>query len=389
MTNSDTIPGASGASLASLAQQLIREPSVSPEDGQCQQIMAGYLADLGFTIEHLPFGPVKNLWATRQGTSDGPLFSFAGHTDVVPTGPQNEWLVPPFEGRVTGDILHGRGAADMKGSLAAMLTATSRFLAKGDDYHGTIAFLITSDEEDVAADGTVKVMDTLESRGSKIDYCLIGEPSSSQSVGDVVRVGRRGSLGGTLVIKGIQGHVAYADEARNPIHESAPALLELTTTLWDKGNAFFPATTFQISNITSGTGANNVIPGELRAEFNFRFSTESTEKSLRERTEEILSKHCADFHLDWRLSGPPFLTTAGALIPAVQAAILKRSGRETELSTSGGTSDGRFIAPRNVEVVELGPCNATIHKVNEQVSIADLDALSVIYEDILGSLLRQ
>jgi succinyl-diaminopimelate desuccinylase len=380
MSNSDTI---------SLAQQLIREPSVSPEDGRCQQIIASYLTNLGFTVEHLPFGPVKNLWATRQGSAGGPLFSFAGHTDVVPTGPEGEWRISPFEGKVSGDMLHGRGAADMKGSLAAMLTATSRFVAKVDDYHGTIAFLITSDEEDAATDGTVKVMDTLESRGTKIDYCLIGEPSSSQTVGDVVRVGRRGSLGGTLIIKGIQGHVAYADEARNPIHESAPALLELTTTLWDEGNEFFPATTFQISNVTAGTGANNVIPGELRAEFNFRFSTESTEQSLRQQTEEILSRHCAEYLLDGRLSGPPFLTTVGALIPAVQAAILNRSGLDTELSTAGGTSDGRFIAPRNVEVVELGPCNTTIHKVNEQVSVKDLDTLSVIYEDILGALLSQ
>lgn len=380
MATSDTL---------SLAQQLIREPSVSPEDGQCQQIMASYLGDLGFNVEHLPFGPVKNLWATRRGSSDGPLFCFAGHTDVVPTGPEGEWQISPFEGKVAGDILHGRGAADMKGSLAAMLTATSRFLATGDDYHGTIAFLITSDEEDAATDGTVKVMDTLESRGTTIDYCLIGEPSSSQTLGDVVRVGRRGSLGGTLVIKGIQGHVAYADKARNPIHESAPALLELTTTLWDEGNEYFPATTFQISNITAGTGANNIIPGELRAEFNFRFSTESTEESLRIKTEEILSRHCVDFNLDWRLSGPPFLTTAGALVPAVQKAILNHTGQDTELSTSGGTSDGRFIAPRNIEVVELGPCNATIHKVNEQVSVKDLEALSVIYENILGSLLEE
>ena len=380
MANSDTI---------SLAQQLIREPSVSPEDGCCQQIMASYLTNLGFTVEHLPFGPVKNLWATRKGSGEGPLFSFAGHTDVVPTGPEGEWQISPFEGKVLGDILHGRGAADMKGSLAAMLTATSRFVAKGDDYKGTIAFLITSDEEDVATDGTVKVMDTLESRGTTIDYCLIGEPSSSQFLGDVVRVGRRGSLGGTLFIKGIQGHVAYANKARNPIHESAPALVELTTTRWDEGNEFFPATTFQISNITAGTGANNVIPGELRAEFNFRFSTESTEESLRQRTEEILDRHCTDFRLDWRLSGPPFLTTAGALIPAVQAAILNRSGLNTELSTAGGTSDGRFIAPREVEVVELGPCNATIHKVNEQVSVKDLDTLSVIYEDILETLMNQ
>ena len=380
MANSDT---------TSLAQQLIREPSVSPEDGGCQQIMASYLTNLGFTVEHLPFGPVKNLWATRKGSGEGPLFSFAGHTDVVPTGPEGEWQISPFEGKVLGDILHGRGAADMKGSLAAMLTATSRFVTKGDDYKGTIAFLITSDEEDVATDGTVKVMDTLESRGTTIDYCLIGEPSSSQIVGDVVRVGRRGSLGGTLFIKGIQGHVAYANKARNPIHESAPALVELTTTRWDEGNEFFPATTFQISNITAGTGANNVIPGELRVEFNFRFSTESTEESLRQRTEEILDRHCTDFRLDWRLSGPPFLTTAGALIPAVQAAILNRSGLNTELSTAGGTSDGRFIAPREVEVVELGPCNATIHKVNEQVSVKDLDTLSVIYEDILETLMNQ
>jgi len=269
------------------------------------------------------------------------------------------------------------------------LTATSRFVGNVDDYQGTIAFLITSDEEDVATDGTVKVMDTLESRGTKIDYCLIGEPSSSQTLGDVVRVGRRGSLGGSLVIKGIQGHVAYADEARNPIHESAPALLELTTTRWDEGNEFFPATTFQISNITAGNGANNVIPGELKVEFNFRFSTASTEQSLRQKTEEILSRYCEQYQLDWRLSGPPFLTTVGALIPAVQEAILNHSGLDTELSTAGGTSDGRFIAPRNVEVVELGPCNATIHKVNEQVSIKDLDALSVIYEDILGALLGQ
>ena len=380
MANSDTIL---------LAQQLIREPSVSPKDGCCQQIMASYLTKLGFTVEHLPFGPVKNLWATRKGSGEGPLFSFAGHTDVVPTGPEGEWQISPFEGKVLGDILHGRGAADMKGSLAAMLTATSRFVAKGDNYKGTIAFLITSDEEDVATDGTVKVMDTLESRGTTIDYCLIGEPSSSQFVGDVVRVGRRGSLGGTLFIKGIQGHVAYANKARNPIHESAPALVELTTTRWDEGNEFFPATTFQISNITAGTGANNVIPGELRAEFNFRFSTESTEESLRQRTEEILDRHCTDFRLDWRLSGPPFLTTAGSLIPAVQAAILNRSGLNTELSTAGGTSDGRFIAPREVEVVELGPCNATIHKVNEQVSVKDLDTLSVIYEDILETLMNQ
>ena len=373
----------------SLAQKLIREESVSPLDGNCQEILARHLNDLGFSIEHLPFGQVKNLWATRKGQGNGPLFSFAGHTDVVPTGPEHLWEVPPFEGRISGDVLHGRGAADMKGSLAAMVTATSRFLENGGDYKGTIAFLITSDEEDAAIDGTVKVMDTLVSRGTKIDYCVIGEPSSSSLIGDVIRVGRRGSLGGTLFVKGIQGHVAYPDAAKNPIHESMPALLELANTVWDKGNKFFPPTTFQISNITSGTGATNVIPGELKAEFNFRYSTESTEESLREKTEKCLSKHGADFRIDWRLSGSPFLTTNGALIPAVKKAISNHSQFETELSTSGGTSDGRFIAPRNVEVVELGPSNATIHKVNEQVSIQSLEKLSAIYEDILGILLTR
>ena len=370
-----------------LAQALIRERSVSPEDGNCQKIMAEALGHLGFTTEHLPYGPVKNLWAVRTANSDGPLLCFAGHTDVVPTGPEEQWKVPPFDGVVEGDMLHGRGAADMKGSLAAMITAAERFIDSNDHYKGSLAFLITSDEEDAAVDGTVKVMDELDRRGTKIDYCVIGEPSSSATIGDVVRVGRRGSLNGSLKVRGIQGHVAYPDEARNPIHESGEIIAELSETHWDQGNEFFPATSFQISNINGGTGANNVIPGEVTIEFNFRFSTESSEESLRARAEKIIAKHCQDYQIDWKLSGPPFLTTGGSLIPAVQEVIRDKTNIETELSTSGGTSDGRFIAPRGIEVVELGPCNATIHKVDEQVSVSSLHQLSEIYEDIMTRLL--
>ncbi len=370
-----------------LAQALIRERSVSPEDGNCQSMMARVLEELGFTVEHMPFGPVSNLWATRAGSSEGPVLCFAGHTDVVPTGPEEQWLNAPFEGVIEGDILHGRGAADMKGSLAAMLSASERFIKGHPDYEGSLAFLITSDEEDVAADGTVRVMDKLDRRGTKIDYCVIGEPSSSEVIGDVVRVGRRGSLNGSLRIQGVQGHVAYPDEARNPIHECGEMIAELNHTHWDQGNEYFPATSFQISNIRGGTGANNVIPGEVSIEFNFRFSTESSEESLRARTEKIIARHCQDFEIDWKLSGPPFLTEGGRLIPAVQEAIRTQMNLETELSTSGGTSDGRFIAPRGIEVVELGPRNATIHKVNEQVSVKSLHQLTDIYEQIMIRLL--
>ncbi len=369
-----------------LAQSLIREPSVSPEDGNCQAILGDALSQLGFTVEPMPFGPVKNLWAVH-GANPGPTLCFAGHTDVVPTGPESGWQHPPFAGVIEAGILHGRGAADMKGSLAAMVAASEQFLNKHPDHPGRLAFLITSDEEDLAIDGTVKVMDTLEARGETIDYCLIGEPSSTAATGDVVRVGRRGSLAGTLKIHGIQGHVAYPDEARNPIHEAGPVIAALTTTRWDEGNEFFPATSFQISNINGGTGATNVIPGDVELAFNFRFSTESTEADLRARTEAIVAQHCTQFTVDWRLSGPPFLTTKGKLIPAVQRAISSRMGFETHLSTSGGTSDGRFIAPRGIEVIELGPCNATIHKLDEQVEIAELQALSLIYEDIMTTLL--
>lgn len=370
-----------------LAQALIREESVSPADGNCQQIMSRFLEELGFKVEAMPFGPVSNFWATRAGASTGPLFVFAGHTDVVPTGPLEAWDHPPYAGEVTGDMLHGRGAADMKGSLAAMLTATRRFLETHPDYSGSIGYLITSDEEDVAEDGTVKVMDALEARGIKLDYCVIGEPSSSTQLGDVIRVGRRGSLNGSLTIRGIQGHVAYPNDARNPIHEFGPVLAELAATTWDEGNEFFPPTSFQISNIQAGTGAKNVIPGELHVEFNFRFSTESSQASLQERTEAILKKHATDYVVDWKLSGPPFLTAGGKLIPAVQTVITNVCGIDTELSTSGGTSDGRFIAPRGVEVVELGPRNATIHKINECVSLKDLDKLSRVYEALLTNLL--
>ena len=370
-----------------LAQALIREESVSPADGNCQQIMSRFLEELGFKVEAMPFGPVSNFWATRAGASTGPLFVFAGHTDVVPTGPLEAWDHPPYAGEVTGDMLHGRGAADMKGSLAAMLTATRRFLETHPDYSGSIGYLITSDEEDVAEDGTVKVMDALEARGIKLDYCVIGEPSSSTQLGDVIRVGRRGSLNGSLTIRGIQGHVAYPNDARNPIHEFGPVLAELAATTWDEGNEFFPPTSFQISNIQAGTGAKNVIPGELHVEFNFRFSTESSQASLQERTETILKKHATDYVVDWKLSGPPFLTAGGKLIPAVQTVIKNVCGIDTELSTSGGTSDGRFIAPRGVEVVELGPRNATIHKINECVSLKDLDKLSRVYEALLTNLL--
>ncbi|MGB1685780.1 MAG: succinyl-diaminopimelate desuccinylase [Pseudomonadales bacterium] len=370
-----------------LAQALIREESVSPADGNCQQIMSRFLEELGFKVEAMPFGPVSNFWATRAGASTGPLFVFAGHTDVVPTGPLEAWDHPPYAGEITGDMLHGRGAADMKGSLAAMLTATRRFLETHPDYSGSIGYLITSDEEDVAEDGTVKVMDALEARGIKLDYCVIGEPSSSTQLGDVIRVGRRGSLNGSLTIRGIQGHVAYPNDARNPIHEFGPVLAELAATTWDEGNDFFPPTSFQISNIQAGTGAKNVIPGELHVEFNFRFSTESSQASLQERTEAILKKHTTDYVVDWKLSGPPFLTAGGKLIPAVQTVITNVCGIDTELSTSGGTSDGRFIAPRGVEVVELGPRNATIHKINECVSLKDLDKLSMVYEALLTNLL--
>ncbi|MDH5614654.1 MAG: succinyl-diaminopimelate desuccinylase, partial [Gammaproteobacteria bacterium] len=319
--------------------------------------------------------------------TDSPILVFAGHTDVVPTGPVENWDSDPFKPEIRDGLLYGRGAADMKGSLAAMVTAVERFIAAHPDHKGSIGFLITSDEEGPAKNGTVKVVETLEARGEKMDWCLVGEPTSTEHVGDVIKNGRRGSLNGKLIIKGVQGHVAYPHLAENPIHSFGPALKELTSTEWDNGNEFFPATTFQISNIHGGTGVENVIPGELEVIFNFRFSTESTEDSLKTRVHEILDQHNLKYELHWALSGNPFLTSRGELIDASVAAIKETSGRDTELSTSGGTSDGRFIAPTGSQVLELGPLNATIHKVNECVSVDDLDTLSTYYEKILQKLL--
>lgn len=368
-----------------LAKDLIAQPSVTPEDAHCQDMMIARLQAIGFNVERLRFGEVDNFWARRGNTS--PVLAFAGHTDVVPTGPEEAWGNPPFSPKIIDGMLHGRGAADMKGSLAAMVTACERFVARHPDHKGSIAFLITSDEEGPAKDGTVKVVEWLEAREEKISWCLVGEPSSTNQVGDVVKNGRRGSLGAVLKIKGIQGHVAYPHLARNPIHEAAPALTRLAAEHWDDGNEFFPPTSFQISNINGGTGATNVIPGEVEVVFNFRFSTESTAEDLQGRTETILNDHGLDYGIVWHLSGQPFLAAKGELVEATVAAIKGITGIDTELSTAGGTSDGRFIAPTGAQVVELGPVNATIHKVDEQVAAADLDTLSSIYSDILTRLL--
>lgn len=369
-----------------LTKDLISRPSLTPEDSGCQMLIAERLSKIGFNIEHLRFGETDNLWA-RRGT-DGPLFTFAGHTDVVPTGPEENWKYPPFEPTIDNGILYGRGTADMKGSIACMLTACERFIEKNPEHIGSIAFLITSDEEGPAHDGTVKVIETLEARNEKIDWCLVGEPSSTEKVCDVIKNGRRGSLGCTLKIKGKQGHVAYPHLAKNPIHEFAPVLKILAETEWDKGNEFFPATTFQVSNIHSGTGVTNVIPGECEVIFNFRFSTAITDAQIRERVEALLNEYNVEYEIDWALSGQAFLTERGALVNATQQAIKDTCGIDSELSTAGGTSDGRFIAPTGAQVVELGPLNATIHQVNECVAVADLDTLSDVYEKILSNLLK-
>lgn len=368
-----------------LTCQLIERASVTPEDADCQQLLMQRLSAIGFECRPMPFGDVKNVWAIRG--SAGPLFCFAGHTDVVPSGDTAHWHSAPFTPTIKGDLLYGRGAADMKGSLAAMVTACERFVAQHPNHHGRIAFLITSDEEGVATHGTVKVIEQLTQEGISIDWCLVGEPSSSHTVGDVIRNGRRGSLGATLTVEGIQGHVAYPEKALNPIHAAAPALAELTAETWDQGNAFFPPTSFQISNVHAGTGVTNVIPGELTVQFNFRFSTESSETTLRERTEAILQKHGLKYRLDWSLSGQPFLTRPGALVEAVVAAIRTVATVDTELSTAGGTSDGRFIAPTGAQVVELGPVNASIHKIDEHTHIGQLEQLSRMYQVILHTLL--
>ena len=375
----------SDSPVLTLARDLISRPSVTPEDAGCQQMMADYLERLGFTIEPMVFHDTTNLWA-RRGNED-PLFCFAGHTDVVPPGPLDKWDSPPFEPTIRDGLLYGRGAADMKGSLAAMLVAVERFVTAHPDHQGSIAFLITSDEEGPFINGTPKVVETLEARNEKITWCLVGEPSSTRLLGDVVKNGRRGSITGDLLVKGIQGHVAYPHLGRNPIHQAAPALAELASTVWDQGNAFFPPTSFQIPNISAGTGASNVIPGELQVQFNFRFSTELTAEQIKERVRAILDRHGLEYDLTWTLSGNPFLTSAGDLVEATVAAIEEVQGFRPELSTSGGTSDGRFIAPTGAQVIELGPLNATIHKLNECVKVADIDTLADVYTAILRRLL--
>lgn len=369
-----------------LACDLIARPSVTPEDAGCQDMLAARLEKLGFRIERLRFGDVDNLWARRG--NDGPLFAFAGHTDVVPTGPVERWTFPPFQPTVHEGMLYGRGAADMKGSIAAMVTACERFLARHPDHKGSIAFLLTSDEEGVAVNGTVKVVEHLEARGEKMTWCLVGEPTAVKQVGDAVKNGRRGSLNGRLIVKGVQGHIAYPHLVDNPVHRFAPALAELCAIRWDEGNDFFPPTSFQFSNIRAGTGATNVVPGELEALFNFRFSTESTAAGLKERVTSVLDRHGLRYELTWDLSGEPFLTSTGELLDAAREAIMQHTGLTPDVNTAGGTSDGRFIAPTGAQVLELGPLNATIHKVDERVGVAELDTLSAIYESILDRLLN-
>lgn len=370
-----------------LACDLIRRPSVTPLDADCQTVMMQRLAAVGFKLEPMRIEEVDNFWATH-GNGDGPVLCFAGHTDVVPTGPLQAWQADPFGAYIDEQgMLCGRGAADMKGSLAAMVVASERFVAEHPNHKGSLAFLITSDEEGPAQHGTKAVVERLAARHERLDWCIVGEPSSTSLVGDVVKNGRRGSLGATLTVRGIQGHVAYPHLARNPIHLAAPALAELAAEHWDNGNAFFPPTSFQVSNLNAGTGATNVIPGELHAVFNFRFSTESTVEGLQKRVADILDKHGLDWHVEWALSGLPFLTEPGALLDAVSASIRDVTGRETQASTSGGTSDGRFIATLGTQVVELGPVNATIHQVNERILASDLDVLTDIYYRTLVRLL--
>ena len=368
-----------------LAQQLIQRPSVTPLDGGCQELIAERLKAIGFDIETLQFEDVTNLWATLGNS--GPLFVFAGHTDVVPTGPENNWLYPPFSAIVADGFLHGRGAADMKGSIAAMVTAVERFLAVSE-LNARIGFLITSDEEGIAVNGTQKVIKELSDRNIKIDYCLVGEPSSSKQLGDTVKIGRRGSLGAKLVVTGTQGHVAYPQLAINPIHKILPVLTQLTDIAWDEGNVSFPATSFQISNINAGTGATNVIPGQIEIVFNFRFSTEIDAPTIKSRVTQLLDEAELNYQLDWNLWGNPFLTNTGKLVEAVSESIQKNCGYDTERSTAGGTSDGRFIAPTGAEVVELGPCNATIHQVDEKITVAELDKLSGVYQSVLQALVN-
>jgi succinyl-diaminopimelate desuccinylase len=375
------------AATLALVQDLIRRPSVSPDDHGCLEVISQRLKAIGFEVERLTFGPVENIWA-RHG-SGKPVLCFAGHTDVVPTGPREEWQTDPFEPVIRDGLLYGRGAADMKSGLAAMITATERFVAAHPNHQGTLAFLLTSDEEGPSIDGTRRVMEILESRNDKIDLCIVGEPTSTERLGDTVKIGRRGSLSGKLTVHGVQGHVAYPHLADNPVHSAAPALAELAARVWDKGNEFFQPTTFQISNISAGTGAPNVIPGELKVRFNIRFSTEQSVQKMQQTITDILDRHKVNFTLEWFVSGMPFFTPPGRLSEAVTTAIHEHTGRKPELSTTGGTSDGRFIAPTGAQVVELGVINATIHKVNECVRIDDMTTLSKMYQRTMELLLAK
>jgi succinyl-diaminopimelate desuccinylase len=368
-----------------LAQELIRRRSVTPEDAGCQQLIAARLGAAGFACEPMRFGDVSNLWARRG--SARPLLCFAGHTDVVPTGPLSEWHSDPFVPTLRDGRLYGRGAADMKSSIAAFTVAAETFVRERPQHSGSIAFLLTSDEEGPAVDGTVKVVEALKQRGEAMDYCIVGEPTSVDALGDTLKNGRRGSLSGRLTVRGIQGHVAYPHLARNPVHELAPALAELAKTQWDRGNEAFPPTTWQVSNIHAGTGAGNVIPGAVEVDFNFRFSTESTDASLMQRVEAILKKHGLDYAISWVLGARPFLSAQGKLAQAVAEVCRRRTGQRAELSTTGGTSDARFIIEISPEVLELGPVNASIHKLNEHIEVAALDQLTGIYLDTLRALL--
>lgn len=366
-----------------LAQQLIRRPSLSPDDAGCQEIMIARLKAIGFKIEAMNFGDTLNFWATR---GEGKTLAFAGHTDVVPTGDPSLWVTGPFEPALRDGMLYGRGAADMKGSLAAMVVAAERFVASNPNRKGRLAFLITSDEEASAVNGTVKVVNALMERRERFDFCLVGEPSSTSRVGDIVKNGRRGSMTANLHVHGVQGHVAYPHLADNPVHRAMPALNELVATEWDQGNEFFPPTSMQIANINAGTGSNNVIPGELYVQFNFRFSTELTDAIIKQRVAELLDRHNLQYTLNWVVSGQPFLTSRGELVDAVVNAVRHYSEITPELQTTGGTSDGRFIALMGAQVVELGPVNATIHKINECVHAADLQLLSRMYQRIMEQL---
>jgi succinyl-diaminopimelate desuccinylase len=369
------------------AIELLSRRSITPDDAGCQELLIARLQKLGFTIERMRCGNVDNLWARRGAAS--PLLVFAGHTDVVPTGPLEQWHSDPFVPTIRDGMLYGRGAADMKTSIAAFVVAVEEFLAQHPDHPGSIGLLITSDEEGVAVDGTVKVVEALQARGELIDYCIVGEPTSNKVVGDMIKNGRRGSLSGKLTVKGIQGHIAYPHLVKNPIHLVAPAVADLANTVWDQGNEYFPPTSWQISNFNSGTGATNVVPGRAEILFNFRFSTASTEQELKQRVHAILDRHGLEYDLDWELSGKPYLTPRGNLVEAISAAIAQAYGVTPELSTSGGTSDGRFIADICPQVIEFGPLNATIHKINECVGVADIDPLKDTYRITMEKLLLE